>query len=88
MYLYHMIHTETISKVMTTAHRVKKLNAKAWLNGAKRYTWSECLRLAWKLVQSCSCAVGETARAMIEIVRPNRVGFMRAAGSVGMRFTF
>ena len=73
---------------MATAHKVKMFNGKAWLNGGKRYTWSECLRLAWKLVQSCSCAVGETAHAMIEITRPNGIGFMRSAGSVGMRFTF
>ena len=83
-----MENTTTISQVMTIAHKVRKINSKNWLNGAKKFTWSECLRLAWKLVQKFETATTDTVSAMIEIMRPNRVGKMRPAGSVGMRWTF
>ncbi len=75
-------------KVMYIAHHIRKINRRAWFNSRQlRFTFSECLRLAWKLIKDWSGEAGEIVRESIEIMRPNGAGCLRSKGMCGLRYT-
>jgi len=79
------------TRVMTLAWEIKTINTKEFYGmitkKTTKLTWSECLRLAWKLIKSWSGKVGEIVRQEIEIFRENGAGNLRHTRNFGMRYT-